>query len=71
MLSIQQVGSEILNDKPGKLYIFCGAEYGIKYKYIEHLKGFYGQYAESESAYDVISSFAVKKLIPLKQKSLC
>lgn len=68
MLSIQQAGTEILGNNPGKLYIFCGPEYGIKYKYIEHLKQHYKSYMEMESLTDVIKSFSVKRLIPAQPK---
>lgn len=68
MLSIQQAGTEILGNNPGKLYIFCGPEYGIKHKYIEHMKQHYKAYIEMESLTDVIKSFSVKRLIPAQPK---
>ena len=68
LLSIQQAGTEILGNNPGKLYIFCGPEYGIKHKYIEHMKQHYKAYIEMESLTDVIKSFSMKRLIPAQPK---
>ncbi len=68
MLSIQQVGKEILTNNPGKFYVFNGNEYGIKEKYIEHLKQFYGDYAEYETVKSVLNLFKKKRIIPLPPK---
>ena len=48
-MTIQEAGTQILNDNPGKFYIFCGEEYGIKFRYIEKLKQHYKNYAEAET----------------------
>ena len=44
MLSIQDVGTEILNNNPGKFYIFGGTEYGIKCKYFDIIMTHYGKF---------------------------
>ena len=38
MLTIQDLGTSILNDNPNKFYIFGGNEYGIKERYLSILK---------------------------------
>ena len=66
MLSIQQLGLEILGDSPKGFYMLCGPEYGIKRKYIEHLSSYYkGNKIESTSMIDVINVMGVKHLVPL------
>jgi hypothetical protein len=68
MLSIQQAGMEILGDNPKKFYVFGGTEYGIKCKYIEHLKEHYKAMVEVEAMGDVLTLFKKKQLIPLLPK---
>lgn len=68
MLTIQQVGAEILGDKPRTLYFFGGIEYGIKYKYIEHLRGLYKYTQELETMAEAVNLFKKKQLIPLPPK---
>ena len=41
MLSVQDVGTQILGGNPGKFYVLCGTEYGIKKKYIDVLNSYY------------------------------
>ena len=65
MLSIQEAGLEILGDNPKNLYFFCGEEYGIKIKYLEHLSNYYGNKIESESVESVLYSFKKKSLIAI------
>lgn len=66
MLSIQQLGLEILGNSPRTFYVFGGAEYGIKRKYIEHLTQFYkNNKIESPSMLDLINLMSVKHLVPL------
>lgn len=66
MLSIQQLGLEILNNTPKSFYVFGGVEYGIKRKYIEHLAKYYnGNLVESPSMTDLINLMSVKHIIPL------
>ena len=66
MRNIQDVGSEILNNKPNNIYIFTGNEYGIKYMYIKHLIEYYGGYKEIFSMNEFISFMSTKHIIPLK-----
>lgn len=63
MLSIQQAGMEILGDNPKSLYFFCGVEYGVKNKYIEHLKTYYSNYVEADEISDIFKSFERKSLL--------
>lgn len=66
MRSIQDVGVEILEDNPSNFYIFCGNEYGIKLKYIEHLSDYYDGRCESfDSVDDVLNIMRTKHIIPL------
>lgn len=65
MRSIQDVGVEILGNNPSKFYIFTGSEYGIKNKYLETLKTFYGDMKEVETVQTVIDMMSVKHMIPL------
>lgn len=64
MLQIQDVGLEIMNHTPRKLYIFAGYEYGIKHKYIDILKEQYGNLIEAPSALELVEYFTVKRLTP-------
>jgi hypothetical protein len=67
MLSIQAAGQEILNNNPGKFYVFGGPEYGIKCKYLTAIKEHYnGEYNESPDFNSILSLMQVKQLIPLK-----
>ena len=66
MRSIQEVGSEILNNIPDKFYAFTGSEYGIKRKYIEILSNFYkGSVIEADSVVDILNMMSTKRIIPL------
>lgn len=64
MLSIQDLGMQIMGNKPKKFYVFGGSEFGIKEKYIEHLASFYGQKVEAEAAEPVIDLMTRKHLVP-------
>lgn len=66
MISIQDVGMQILGDNPGKFYVFGGSEYGIKEKYISILKDKYGKQIESPSVKDVIDMLSKKHIVPLQ-----
>jgi len=68
MLTIQEVGLEILNNRPKKFYVFLGPEYGIKNKYIKHLETLYGCKEEYSSVSELLSVFHKKRLIPLSDK---
>lgn len=65
MLSIQEVGTEILTHNPRKLYIMVGQEYGIKMKYVDILAHYYGRKEECSSMSDVINIMNTKHIIPL------
>ena len=66
MLTIQQVGQEILTNSPKNFYIFCGIEYGIKCKYIDILTKYYGDKIECESVQQILDSMKKKQLVPKK-----
>lgn len=63
MLTIQQAGMEILGNNPGYLYFFCGTEYGVKNKYIEHLSTLFNHVMEVDSLDELFTSFNKKRLI--------
>lgn len=65
MLSIQEVGSEVLGNNPRTFYAFCGTEYGIKKKYIDHLSNLYGNIKEVKTVNEILSTMSTKHLIPL------
>lgn len=65
LLSLQQVGTQILTGAPGKFYIFTGCEYGIKSKYIQILADHYGNMIESPSVQNILNLMRTKRLIPL------
>lgn len=66
MLSIQQVGKEILGDNPSSFYVFLGNEYGIKKKYLDHLSLYYNEVVELQSVDDVFNLFKQKHLFSPK-----
>lgn len=66
MLTIQDIGLQILGDNPGKFYVFGGCEYGIKEKYISILREKYGNQVESSSVKEVIAMLGKKHIIPLQ-----
>ncbi len=68
MLTIQQAGTEILGDSPKNFYVFGGTEYGIKCKYLEHLKGLYKASVEVETVSEALAIFKKKQLLPLPPK---
>ena len=65
MLTIQEVGNEILNDKPRSFYIFCGAEGGVKDKYIEHLQSLYGNKVEVDSFAELSAQLQFPSLVSI------
>lgn len=65
MLTIQTVGSEILQKNPRKFYVFAGSEYGVKEKYISILQDHYGTKIESPSVVSVLDNMATKHFVPL------
>lgn len=66
MLTIQEVGTEILGNTPRKFYVFGGSEYGIKCKYLDILKEHYGKYEEHQSVDDVLKIMSTMHIIPLE-----
>lgn len=66
MLSIQQAGMEILGNSPRSLYFFCGREYGVKKKYVDHLETMYGKVVDVDSLDDLFASFRRKSLVSSK-----
>lgn len=67
MISIQELGKEILSNQFRKFYIFLGQEYGVKRKYLDMMSKYYeGRQKEISSMKDFISMMKVKQLIPLK-----
>lgn len=66
MLTIQEVGTEILTHNPRKLYIMVGQEYGVKMKYVDILAEYYGKKEEMSSMSDVINIMNTKHIIPLQ-----
>lgn len=63
MLSIQDLGIQIMGNIPNKLYILGGEEFGIKEKYIEQMTKFYGEKVEAEAAGPIIDMMCRKHLI--------
>lgn len=66
MLTIQQVGQEILGHAPKSFYVFTGTEYGIKDKYIQILSDIYGSKVEAPRVSDILAMMRTKHLIPLQ-----
>lgn len=66
MRTIQEVGLEILGNKPKSLYFFCGSEIGIKQRYIDSLQQHYGKLVEAQSLSDVLQMMRTKHIIPLQ-----
>lgn len=65
MITIQDVGLEILNKKPRKFYVFGGSEYGIKKKYLSILTDHYnGKMEIYDHVSDVINFMKTKHFIP-------
>lgn len=68
MISIQDLGLQILDNHPEKFYIFAGKEYGIKVSYLDKLKEFYGESENYNKFSDIFNLMNSKHLIPLKPK---
>lgn len=69
MLTIQDIGRQIMSGNPLKFYAMLGSEYGIKARYIEILKDRYGgDYIEYTSVSGVISLMKQKHIVPLPNK---
>lgn len=66
MLSVQEVGTQILGGTPGKFYVLGGAEHGVKEKYIAILEQHYGNKIESPTVQELISMMSKKHIVPLQ-----
>ena len=67
MLNIQTVGTEILTDSPRNFYFMFGQEFGVKDRYLEHLKNLYDNqvcFDDITSLIDMLSSYMLVKLPP-------
>lgn len=66
MLTIQEVGEEVLGGHPRKFYVFAGDEYGVKRKYLDALSRYYSrQVKECPSVQQLLDMMSTKHLIPL------
>lgn len=65
MISIQDLGTQILSDNPKKFYILGGEEFGVKEKYIQHLVSTIGPLVECESAEATLQQMHKKQIIPM------
>ena len=66
MLSVQEVGTQILGGTPGKFYVLGGVEHGVKEKYIAILEQHYGNKIESPTVQELISMMSKKHIVPLQ-----
>lgn len=66
MLTIQELGLQILQHTPQKFYVFGGCEYGIKMRYIDELAKFYGERIEAPDVASLLNMMSVRHIIPLK-----
>lgn len=68
MLTIQEVGTEILSNKPRKLYIMLGDEWGIKQKYLDLIANTCeGRVVEYPSMAELVKFLKTRRLIPLQK----
>lgn len=66
MLTIQEVGTEIMKGHPRSFYVMTGSEYGVKRMYIQYLKDHYkGNYKEADSVESVLTTMSTKHFVPL------
>lgn len=66
MLTIQQVGTEIMGGNPRHFYVMTGSEYGVKRMYIRYLKDHYNNYKESDTVESILSTMTTKHFVPLQ-----
>ena len=67
MLTIQDVGTEILSGNPRKFYAMVGSEYGIKLRYLRMISDAYKcEWKEAYSVNELLSFMSTKHLIPLE-----
>lgn len=69
MLTIQDIGRQIMSGTPLKFYAMLGSEYGIKERYLEILKNRYGgDYVEYTSVSGVMSLMKQKHIVPIPNR---
>lgn len=68
MLSIQEVGKQVLTGNPNSFYIFVGTEYGLKEKYLDNIKCHYGDVTEVGRVSEFFEVMKKKRIIPLQPK---
>lgn len=66
MISIQDVGKQVLSGNPLKFYAMVGTEYGIKDKYIQVMRDHYGECIEATSVSAILNMMKTRHIIPLK-----
>ena len=66
MLTIQEVGTEIMQGNPRNFYVMTGSEYGIKRMYIQYLINHYKNYKEADSVESVLTTMSTKHFVPLQ-----
>lgn len=66
MISIQEIGTEIFNKTPRKFYVMLGAEYGIKYRYIQMLKEQFEDYNDSYDMNSLMKMLNTRHIVPLR-----
>lgn len=66
MLTIQEVGTEIMQGHPRPFYVMTGSEYGIKRMYIKYLQDHYKNYKEADSVESILTTMSTKHFVPLQ-----
>lgn len=66
MLTIQEVGTEIMQGTPRSFYVMTGSEYGIKRMYIQYLREHYHNYKEADTVDSVLTTMSTKHFVPLQ-----
>lgn len=66
MLTVQEIGTQILGNNPSKFYVLGGKECGVKERYISLLHTHYGEKKECSTVNEVLSLMGKKHLVPLK-----
>ena len=67
MIDVRTVGSAVFTDRrPGKFYAFCGAEYGVKLKFIRSIKDIYGKCICMNTVNAAITMLNSAQIVPLE-----
>lgn len=66
MLTIQDVGIEIMEGRPRSFYVFGGSEFGVKCRYIDMIRKLYPEYHEVGSVASIINLGSTKRIFPLQ-----